>query len=61
MREFIAREPALMRGLVHAVLVALVAFGVSLTEVQAEAVMGVVGAGLAVATAWNIRGKVTPA
>lgn len=53
----IKAEPVLVSSLVFAVLGLLLAFGVDLSEKQVAAIMGVVGAVLAIVT----RSKVTPA
>lgn len=54
--ERIRREPVLVVALVQALLVAGVAFGLHLTDVQAAAVLGVTGAALALVA----RSQVTP-
>jgi hypothetical protein len=53
-------EPALIVGVVEAVLVLLVAFGVPLTTEQRVAVLGVTSAVLAVAGSLLIRSQVSP-
>ena len=53
-------EPAMVIGLVTAVLVLLVAFGVPLTTEQSEAIVGVTSAVLVVLGAVLTRSKVTP-
>jgi hypothetical protein len=54
--EKIRREPALVAGLVQAVLALLVAFGVPLSDVQVGAILAVSAAVLA----FVVRSKVTP-
>lgn len=64
MNDVIAREPAAFSAavlvLVNAVLIALVAFGVTMSEAQTAAVMGLANALLAVVLMVWTRGKVTP-
>lgn len=55
-----AAEPALWVGLVQAVLILLVAFGVPLTVDQKAAVIGLTSAVLAVIGAVVTRSQVTP-
>lgn len=54
--ETIKREPALVAGVVQALLAVLVAFGVPLSDVQVAAVLGFSAAVLAVV----VRQRVTP-
>lgn len=56
----IADEPAAIMGLVSAVLVLLVAFGVPLTEEEGKAVTGLFAALLMLAGALYVRSKSTP-
>lgn len=42
-------EPALISGFINTIMVAVIAFGVTLTDAQMVAVMGVVNGGLAIA------------
>jgi hypothetical protein len=56
MLEAIRREPALVAGVVQAVLALLVAFSVPLTQEQVAAILGVSAAVLAIV----VRAKVTP-
>lgn len=66
--ESIKREPvrlgAAIMALVSAVLVLLVAFGVEITDTQQQAIIGVVGALIAMASIFGVgewvRRKVTP-
>jgi hypothetical protein len=53
-------EPALWVGLVEAVIVLLVAFGVPITADEKAAVIGLVSAVLAVVGAFITRSQVTP-
>ena len=53
-------EPALILGVVSATLILLVAFGVPITEVQSQAVMGLVGAVFTLGAAIVTRQMVTP-
>lgn len=54
--ETIRREPALVAGIVQAVVVCLVAFGLPLTDVQQGAILALSAAILAV----FVRQRVTP-
>jgi len=54
--DVIKREPALVAGVVQALLAVLVAFGVPLSDVQVAAVLGLSAAVLAVV----VRQRVTP-
>jgi hypothetical protein len=54
--DTIKREPALVAGVVQALLAVLVAFGVPLSDVQVAAVLGLSAAVLAVV----VRQRVTP-
>ena len=56
MLERIKDEPAVVAGLVQAVLALLVAFGLELTDGQVAAILGVTGAVLALI----VRQKVVP-
>ena len=56
MGDLARREPALVAAVVNAVLVALVTFGLHLTEAQIAAVMTVTNAVLALV----VRSQVTP-
>lgn len=56
MLERIKDEPALVAGLVQSLLVLLVVFGVSLTDTQVAAILGVTSALLA----FLVRRKVVP-
>lgn len=56
MLDKVRDEPALVAGLVQSVLVLLVVFGVSLTDVQVAAILGVTSAVLA----FLVRRKVVP-
>lgn len=60
MLERLRNEPALVSGAVLAVIGVLSAFGLGITEGQAEAVVSLVGSALALATALFTRSKVTP-
>lgn len=54
--NWLRREPALVAGIVQAVLALLLAFGVDLTQDQVAAVMGVTAAVLALI----VRSQVSP-
>jgi hypothetical protein len=60
MPDWISHEPALWTGLVDAVIVLLVAFGVPVTPEQKTAVLGVTAAVLAILSAIFVRSQVTP-
>lgn len=61
MLDLIRTEPALIAGLIDAVLVLLLAFGVPIDPNQKVAIDGVVSAALALATGLVIRTQVAPA
>ena len=56
----ITDEPALITGLVSAILILAVAFGVPVSDDQRSAILGLFGAGTALAGALIIRRAVTP-
>lgn len=60
MLDLIRTEPALIAGLIDAILVLLLAFGVPIDPNQKVAIDGVVSALLALGTALVIRTQVTP-
>jgi hypothetical protein len=55
-----AAEPSLWVGLVTAVIILLVAFGVPITDDQKVAILGVVSAVLVIVGAFITRSQVTP-
>lgn len=58
--ELIRREPLVVRSTVTAALGLLAAYGVALTDVQAEAVLTAAAVVLPAVVAWWTRGRVTP-
>lgn len=54
------REPALVVGVVQAVLLLVVAFGVHIDDTQTQAIVAAVTAVLALAGAVTVRQRVTP-
>lgn len=61
MLERIKNEPALLVGVVGAIIVLAVTFGVPIDESQRTAIVGVVGAVVAILGGGTIRTQVTPA
>lgn len=55
------REPAMILAAVQAAIVLAVAFGLNVSEEQSDAIIGFVGAALALVTGLAIRSQVTPA
>jgi hypothetical protein len=60
MLTFIRREPALVVGFVLAVIGVATAFGLGITKGQSDAIVSLVGAGLALLGAGVTRSQVSP-
>jgi len=60
MWERVKNEPAIVTGVVTAVIVLAVAFGVPISDDQKSAILGLVSAVLMLAGAGVVRGKVKP-
>ena len=58
--NLVRTEPAAITGLVVAVITLVVAFGVPIDDSQRSAIVGVVGAVLAILGAGVVRSQVTP-
>ena len=56
----IRSEPAVITGLVVAVITLVVAFGIPISDDQRSAIVGLVGAVLAILGAGVVRSQVTP-
>lgn len=61
MTNIFSKEPALITGLAAAVIALLVAYGVNITDVQTAAIMGAIGAVIALVQALVTRQQVVPA
>lgn len=61
MKKFLALEPALVRGVIVAVISLLAGLGFTISGATSEAIVTLVTAALAIAQAVSTRGKVTPA
>ena len=60
MTNILSKEPALITGLVAAIITLLVAYGVNITDGQTTAIMGAIGAVIALAQAFVTRQQVVP-
>ena len=60
MTNILSKEPALITGLVAAIITLLVAYGVNITDGQTAAIMGAIGAVIALAQAFVTRQQVIP-
>lgn len=60
MLSILTDEPALITGMVTAVLVLLVTFGVPISDEQQKAILGLFSAALMLSGALYVRSKVTP-
>ena len=58
--NLVRTEPAAITGLVVAIITVVVAFGVPIDDSQRSAIVGVVGAVLAILGAGVVRSQVTP-
>ena len=56
----IADEPALVTGIVSAVIILLVTFGAPITQDQSTAILGLVSAAIALIGSVIVRSRVTP-
>ncbi len=56
----INNEPAVLAGIVGAILTAAIAFGLPITIEQKEAILGIVAPLYALVSAFWVRSKVTP-